>query len=784
MVYDVDNLNTKNHPTLNEDYDLILDPLGYIVGFDKVEEEAKQYLYVKDSDEELSDWVAKVVLPDGTTPKVDVKSKYKVTGSSDKAIAWVSNKDDGNTAYSNIDNLIWKYTATDAGVYTLTQVADQGLLEGAEIHNGKAYITDGANNFIVDKKTIFVDVENNKSYTGYSEVPDVDNAEIAYVLKNKVVEVAFILSGTVYDKDSTYFVLSKTTRESLKYDGSNYWEYTNAYINGDKQTITVKYDALNGGSALAAGVLYKGVKTNDQGYYTEIQAVNTVVPSTVNAVADGAFWLTTTQSSVVKFDCDDETVFVLVEQDKDGKYTISEGNINDLKDRDGYTTTAMVVEKDDEYAELVYILAVENGQQVVEKNEYSDYLTTKTSMTTNGRLTVRYTVDRPEYIDATAAALNYSFEIWVDGQYLDTVKTGVAGYNAIAVNNDSASGVYTDSNFLGTETVEIKNFKFTDLTAQTYIVKIIDQNGDDISTYLTHKVNNLRVKGDGTTSGPKLGGFTNATGGTYKVTQVVGADVTVSLPSADTAYGSNVGLTKVTPDGDDYVTVVVDTSKLELNTTRTIALPSADTVQSFASTTLSNAIDGGDTLTFTASPASGESGYTSVISAALTNGPATVYGYQIDVTIDGHNETLSGILTYTNKSVNLGTVTVTDNIAAADVHVSVTEITAPAVSVTSGKAAVTANNNVYTITFDRNVKASTVSVTAGDSTQNGSGTATAAASATVSGNKMTVISATKLVAGEKIVIAIGSVEDSAVTGNTNKVAITLTLQPDGSWVAS
>ena len=32
-------------------------------------------------------------------------------------------------------------------------------MTNAEINNGKAYISDGKNDFIVDKKTVFVDVE-------------------------------------------------------------------------------------------------------------------------------------------------------------------------------------------------------------------------------------------------------------------------------------------------------------------------------------------------------------------------------------------------------------------------------------------------------------------------------------------------------------------------------------------------------------------------------------------------------------------------------------------------
>ena len=57
---------------------------------------------------------------------------------------------------------------------------------------------------------------------------------------------------------------SKTTRESLKYDGDYYWEYTNAYVNGVKQSVYVDQDL----GALEVGHLYKATKTVDEKYIT------------------------------------------------------------------------------------------------------------------------------------------------------------------------------------------------------------------------------------------------------------------------------------------------------------------------------------------------------------------------------------------------------------------------------------------------------------------------------------------------------------------------------------
>ena len=361
MVYDLDSLGDRTHPTLGDDYTLYLDPNGYVLGFAKDEGETK-YLYVEDSDEELKDWVAKVVLTDGTNPKVDVKEDLKKTPDEigDK-IAWTQKADADKYGWeTNIDGKVWKYSVSDSGMYTLTYVASKDM-DNAEINNGKAYVSDGNNEFIVDKKTVFVDVDGEKAYIGYDEVPDVSEAKLAYVLDNKVAEVVFIIEGEFYDNANTYFMLSKTDRESFKHDDDKYWDFSKAYVNGEKQSqLYVAYDALNNGDDLKAGVLYKVLKTVDEEYITEIEEV-ALGNNLVNAVGDDAFWITKTQDKSVKYDVDEETVFVYVDNTKSTKFDISEGNLNDMEEYDASekTNTYVTVVKDandHETARLVYIV--------------------------------------------------------------------------------------------------------------------------------------------------------------------------------------------------------------------------------------------------------------------------------------------------------------------------------------------------------------------------------------------------------------------------------------------
>lgn len=145
-----------------------------------------------------------MVLEDGTSSKVELKNDYVKSDNGDYDIKWV--KDDG-TDYgpsdqiqkvrTNIDKHVFAYTVNDAGLYTLTEadhlcydtVDTQTTVTGVQIHNGKAYIETGANSIIVDRDTIFVDVDNNVAYTGYDEVPNVDDADIAYVKDGRTAEV-------------------------------------------------------------------------------------------------------------------------------------------------------------------------------------------------------------------------------------------------------------------------------------------------------------------------------------------------------------------------------------------------------------------------------------------------------------------------------------------------------------------------------------------------------------------------------------------------------------------
>ena len=585
MCYDVTVSNDSKHPTLNDEYILFMTPAGYVLGFKPTAESVDQYLYVMDSDENLRDWTAKVVLPDATQPKVELNDdldkvgnavypfEYNdMTGSIGNRIDWLRNNSWNVTVtepnlnetiaskeldLSNIDFLIWNYSVNSSDVYSLEYVPyesndydDYGVYQsrmfGAELYNGKAYITDGKNNLIVDKETIFVDTMNDVVYTGYTEVPNFKDADLAYVVEDKVAEIVYILDGEIYDKNATFFTLADTDRETGD-DDMLYWEYENAYVDGKNKSQFVTYDAVknladklgdNAGKYLAkgdnkhddagkwilkAGVLYKAVQTIEDGKYIsklEVVAVkDNYIYGKVEAVGTDAFWLTDVRSKEYKFDTDDETIFVtvrkVVEANGDYEYVIDEGDIDDLKKIED-TNTVSYDEKgvwvvkdanDNNTARLVYIGWVEaekGAKQTISfkgENFTVDAVAPAYKNANGDKIYVEY-----EGMDAkftVAADEGYNLvSVVVNGKVLTPNNKGV--YTIKNVTTDMIVKVTTEKNTAAKVTlkvdtdaiVTIGGEPYTDgqeltlVKGQTYVITVqfpVDADGNEITGKVTYK---------------------------------------------------------------------------------------------------------------------------------------------------------------------------------------------------------------------------------------------------------------------------------------------------------
>ena len=415
-VHDLDETEPC-HPDLNEEYNLYLDPNGFVLGFELAGEEADpQYLYVKDSWKEYGEWSAKVLLADGTVVRVDVGEEYEDLNGDEIDITWKpSDAAQDSEGESVIDGLIWAYSVDEDGVYTLEEVEnDYYPTEKATIENDEAYVYFDENSktkyFIVDEDTVFVDEEGETSYVGYSAVPNIDEAVIAYVLDEKVAEIVFVTEGEIYDKDSVYFVIDDVADfETLKHDDDYYRIAFDAYINGESvDELIIEKDEYAKVKTIMANdtfTLYEIVKTVDEEYITKIDATNYELQD-VAQVATKAFYLDGTDKADDKYTVNDETEFVVIEAqyEDDGTldcYDISVGDLADMKvsdadEEDGWVAKVAVIEADDQKAELVYIIRViepKNVAEIVTSASKSDLFSTETTKWAEVELTLTETLE-------------------------------------------------------------------------------------------------------------------------------------------------------------------------------------------------------------------------------------------------------------------------------------------------------------------------------------------------------------------------------------------------------
>ena len=285
VAYDLNDEGKARHPSTNTDYTLYLDPNGYVLAFSN--EVTQRFLYVEDSHDDLG-WSINATLDDGTSvTRTDIDSsldndnnvagvlghedevryltvseandKFSNPGA-DRDYSWL---DDGelpasanrNFEISNIDYEIFEFeTNSDGDEYTLSW-RETKYAEGVNILNGENYMeyadydSRRVSDVTINDNTIFVNMEDGVVYTGRDEVPDVVNAEIAYVVEDDhtrdVAEIVYILDGNYRDADRIFFVITDADRETVEYDNDLYFEFDNTYVDGRPyEDLYISYDAL------------------------------------------------------------------------------------------------------------------------------------------------------------------------------------------------------------------------------------------------------------------------------------------------------------------------------------------------------------------------------------------------------------------------------------------------------------------------------------------------------------------------------------------------------------
>ena len=230
-VYNLEDSVKNGNPSVDKDATLYLDAYGYVVAFEGKTSTAEDYLFIKSLDNSFqTDVSAKVVFFDGTQKTVDLDQlTHKVNGETKtEDVVWV----DGGRNNNIEAEKIYKYT--EGSSYDLEEVdaSDVKALTAAKISNKNPSITGTGDKIVTDSQTVFVDVKNNKTWTGYKNVSNKENAEVIAVYNSdNVAEIVFIygpFSGSANDDD--FVILKGTGVEAVK-DSSNktVYRFTSAY---------------------------------------------------------------------------------------------------------------------------------------------------------------------------------------------------------------------------------------------------------------------------------------------------------------------------------------------------------------------------------------------------------------------------------------------------------------------------------------------------------------------------------------------------------------------------
>ena len=666
------------NPEVDNDVVIYLDSYGYAVAMEGAEEGVDDYLFVTGLDSAYGEISAKVVWADGTEDTIDIDEVDGVDAEEMSANA--DNYDDDGYV---VEGMIYKWS-TSGSAYDLETV-ESVELTAADIRNGRAsvinyYYADNDTNtesYTVSNSTVFVDAENNRMWTGYSNVTSKSSVEGALVMDGNVVEIVFISdSANSAAEDEDYVYIADDGYETTTVDGDTVYIFDEAYVNGAQVDLYV--------------------------------------------------------SSGVRSD---------IVENGEGLYLITE-----------YDGT-----NEDWATDVDLIWAVENSDAGSSSNHYATYArngvlslsSEDSNLTGGGQTSFSYDSDTTFVVVELQGDNDDTDDVYVGGEEYIT-KTGT-----ISAGSSSNVSTWSDDNFDSSDEVEVENFEFTNLTAQHYVLRVVDEDGNNLASELAYPSSTywyVDCSGDSRTFGFTSGLYT---AGTFSITDVDGASYTGSLPT-DVNYANNALVNGLVADGDDYVTVTIDTSELTANNTYTVTVPNNSIVDLLAS------------------PSTGEGTYSTTIRAKLDSTPGLgIYGYEVAVSING-TEIGSEVLTSTSY-VTIGTYTVTESVAAAAFEITIEEISRPSVNADS----ISNSGTTYYIPFDRTLAEGTGinSITAG-----ASGSTSAVSDAYVSGNTLVVVTGSELSDDQVIELPASAVVDASVSGNDNE-AVTLTYS-GGTWSAS
>ena len=268
---------------IGNEVELVLDANGYVVALtvDPAADATANYLYFAKAADytALNGLQAKVVLADGTTQVVTIAEIFDAAGKEIKI-----------TAVGDMDEALYSYTINDDDDYVITELATDdkfAATSGVEIKTNKPLIGLG---LVANDDTIFVDVDNNKIYTGIANVPSF-TVGLA-VVADAAAEVVFITAGDADDAtaDETYVFVNDADYSVKKVGDDKYKVYTDAYVDGVQENLYVAY----GQKTLDAKTMYTVKTLDDNGYVASMDsakiALSAMKTFTVSKISGDVIW--------------------------------------------------------------------------------------------------------------------------------------------------------------------------------------------------------------------------------------------------------------------------------------------------------------------------------------------------------------------------------------------------------------------------------------------------------------------------------------------------------------
>jgi hypothetical protein len=224
--------NSSNYSLSNTEYNLFLDPNGFVVGIELNDTEVadvSKYLFVEQTSTNGFDNIAKAKFTDGSKKTITVAEK-----DGKDSFSWAASNGDGNKFY--------KFTVKSNGEYKLTSIPNP--IGNAKVGQGSqlnASLTDGTKPVggkVANNATVYL--TKNTVFTGVKNAPKVNSAtNNTYYLYNDSNVLLFVYAtetgAAVTNTDNYVYILN--ANYAVAKDGDDEYYIYKAIVKGEKTEL-------------------------------------------------------------------------------------------------------------------------------------------------------------------------------------------------------------------------------------------------------------------------------------------------------------------------------------------------------------------------------------------------------------------------------------------------------------------------------------------------------------------------------------------------------------------